>query len=175
MFDKLIEFIIGIIDKVMPFWIVKQFDNGILLRFGKYRKTLLPGFYWKIPFIDDIITHHVVTALMSIPVQSLTTKDGRQIVVKAVVKYKVDDVKPLLLDVWDATDAISDVTQSIIKKQIHIRTWQECNDEDVDNEITKKLRIEVRKWGLSVDSVTMTDMGLTPSLRLFNEQIKKED
>ncbi len=175
MFDKLIEFIIGIIDKVMPFWIVKQTDNAILLRFGKYSRTLQPGFYWKWPFADEIISHHVMTALLSIPVQSLTTKDGLQIVVKAVVKYKVDDVKPLLLEIWDSTDAISDVTQSIIKKQIHIRTWQQCNDDDIDNEITKKLRVEIRKWGISIENVTMTDIGITPSIRLFNEQVKKED
>ena len=175
MFDKLIEFIINMIDKVLPFWVVKQTDNGVLLRLGKYKKTLLPGFYWKYPFADDILTHHVLTALLSIPVQSLTTKDGKQIVIKAVVKYKVEDVKPLLLEIWDSTDAISDVTQSIVKKQIHMRTWQQCNDDDVDNEITKKLRIEMRKWGINIESVTMTDIGITPSIRLFNEQLKKED
>lgn len=175
MFDKLIDFIIGIIDKFIPFWIVKQTNNAVLLRFGKYKKILQPGFYWKWPFADEIISHHVMTALLSIPVQSLTTKDGQQIVVKAVVKYKVDDVKPLLLEIWDSTDAISDVTQSIVKKQIHMRTWQQCNDDDIDNEITKKLRVEIKKWGISIENVTMTDMGITPSIRLFNEQVKKED
>lgn len=174
MFDKLIEFLVSIIDKILPFWIIKEYDNGILLRFGKYKKTLKPGIHFKLPFVDEIITHHVVTSLLSIPVQSLTTKDKQQIVVKSVVKFIVEDVKPLLLEVYDATDAISDVTQSIIKKQIHIRTWDECNDDDVDNEITKKLRAEIKKWGIYIESVTMTDMGISPSVRLFNEQIKKD-
>lgn len=173
MFDKLIEVILQFIDQILPFWIVKAYDNGILLTFGKYTKTLKPGFHWKIPFVQEIITHHIVTALLSIPEQSLTTKDGKQLVVKAVVKYKVDDIKPLLLEVFDSTDAISDVTQAIIKKQIHIRTWEECNNDDIDNEITKKLRVEVRKWGINVESVTMTDIGITASLRLYNDPTRK--
>lgn len=174
MFDKLIDFLIEIIDKILPFWIIKEYQNGVLLRFGKYKKTLKPGLHWKIPFADEIITHHIVTTLLSIPVQSLTTKDDQQIVIKAVVRYLVEDVRPVLVEVYDAENAISDVTQSIIKKQIHIRTWKQCNDEDVDNEITKKLRVEVRKWGINIESVTMTDMGIAPSVRLFNEQIKKD-
>lgn len=56
-----------------------------------------------------------------------------------------------------------------------MRTWQQCNDDDVDNEMTKKLRIEVKKWGISIESVTMTDIGITRSIRLFNEQAKREE
>ncbi len=172
MFDKLIDFLISLLDKILPWFVVKQFDNGIILRCGKYTKTFQPGIYWKIPFLDEVMTHHIVITLLSIPVQSLTTKDGQQVVIKGVVKFKVENVKLLLLDVYDATDAISDITQSIIKKQVHIRNWEECNNDDLDNEITKKLRLEVKKWGISVESVTLTDMGLSPSFRLFNEQIK---
>lgn len=171
--ESLINFIISILDKLLFFWIIKEFDNGVLLRFGKYKKTLKPGIHFKIPLVDEVITHHVVTSLLSIPAQSLTTKDGKQLVVKGIVKYRVEDVKPLLLEVWDSTDAISDITQSIIKKQIHIRTWEQCTEDDLDNEITKKLRVEVRKWGISIDNVTMTDMGITKSLRLYNETLEK--
>jgi len=175
MFDKLIDVILHFIDKIVPFWIIPEYDNGVLLTFGKYSKTLQPGLHFKIPFLQEIIQHHVVTALMSIPQQSLTTKDGKQIVVKVVIKYKVEDVKPLLLEVWDSNDAISDITQAIVKKQVHIRTWQECLDEDIDNEIAKKLRVEVKKWGIYIESVTMTDMGITKSLRIYHDTAKNKE
>ena len=42
---------------------------------------------------------------------------------------------------------------------------------NIDNEITKKLRIEVKKWGINVEKVTLTDIGLISSIRLFNENI----
>lgn len=175
MFDKLIELIIEMIDKIIPFWVIPEYNNGVLLTFGKYTKTLQPGFHWKIPFAQEILTHHVVTSLMSIPQQSLTTKDGKQIVVKVVIKYKVEDVKPLLLEVFDSSDAISDITQAIVKKQIHIRTWEECLDEDIDNEIAKKLRVEVKKWGIYIENVTMTDIGITKSLRIYNDKTKNKE
>jgi len=169
MLDSLIQWIIGIIDKVIPFWMIKQWEAGIRLRGGTYIKTLSPGFYLKIPFLDEIFTQSVVTTTLSTPSQSLTTKDKKQVVVKGVIKYNIADVTPFLLKVSDSKDALSDTTQAIIKEQIIQRDWQECNDNEIDNIIAKKLRVEVKKWGIEIEKFTMTDIGLIPSVRIFNE------
>ena len=40
MFDKLIDFLIEMIDKLMPVFIINQFDAGILLRRGIFKTFL---------------------------------------------------------------------------------------------------------------------------------------
>ncbi len=169
MFDKLIEFLLNIIEDILPVFFVKQYDNGILLRMGKFKKIVHPGVVFKIPFLDKVETTTIVTTTLSVATQSVVTKDEKQLVVKSVVKYKVSDVELFMLNVYDATDAIADITQAIIKEQIAQRNFKECIENDFDNTVTKKLRVEVRKWGIEVDRVTLTDIGQIKSLRLFNE------
>src|SRR5690349_1327847 len=136
MIDKLIEFLTSVLDKILPFWIVKQWQGAVRLRGGKYVSTLGPGLYVKWPFLDEIYVTHVVTTTLTTPAQSLTTKDGKQIVTKGVIKYKVNDVTLYLLKIYDSKDALSDTSQGIVKEQISIREWKDCNDNTLDNEIT---------------------------------------
>jgi len=171
MFDKLIDFLIEILDKALPCFIVNQFDAGILLRRGLFVKTLKGGFYLKIPFLDEVYTHTIVTTTLSLPTQSLMTSDRKHLVVKAIIKYKVSDIKTLLLEVYDAVDAISDTTQGIIKDVI-----MDCSSaditKDIDDVITTKSRREAKKWGIEIIEVTLTNIGDIKSKRLFNETME---
>lgn len=169
MFDKLIEFLLGLIEDIIPVFFVKQYDNGVLFRAGKFHRVVFPGPVFKIPFIDKIETQTIVTTTLSVPTQSVMTKDKQQLVVKAVVKYKIVSVEDFMLKVYDATDAISDTVQAIVKAQIAARNFDECIDNEFDNTITKKLRNEVKHWGIEIDKVTLSDIGPIKSLRLFNE------
>lgn len=169
MFDKLIDFLIGFIDKALPIVIVNEYDGGVLLRGGKFVKVLTGGaWYFKIPFWDEPITTTVVTTTMALPEQSLTTKDGKQVVVSCIVKYSVGDVKILLLETFDANDAISDTTQGIIKQVITESNYKEITN-DIDKEITTKARREAKRWGVDIDKVTLTNFGEIISVRLFND------
>ncbi len=169
MFDKLIDFMLNMLYDILPVWFVKQYDNGIFLRMGKFVRVVKPGVVWKIPFIDKIETQTIVTTTLSVPTQSVLTLDKKALVVKGVVKYKIVDVEKFMLTVYDAQDAIADTTQSIIKTQIAEKNFEECVSNEFDNTITKKLRNEVKHWGIDIDKVTLTDIGQIKSLRLFNE------
>jgi membrane protease subunit HflK len=135
MLDSLIQWLTSIIEDVSPFFIVKEYEKGIQLRFGKFLRNLEPGMYLKIPFIDEVLTQHVVLTTLSLPAQSLVTSDNKNIVVEAMVKYKIIDTKVFLLEVYDSVDAVSDISQGIIKELIMSSTWEECRDNELDNAI----------------------------------------
>lgn len=175
MFDKLLDFLVSMWDKLTFFTIVKQYQQGAWLRFGKLRKIVNSGIFFKIPIFDEIDCYHVLTTAMTLEAQSLTTKDDKEIVVKAVIKYKTSDLAKFFTHVYDAVDAISDVSMGIIRGVIAKKTWEECKDESLDNEITKKVRIEAKKWGLEVESVTLSDLSRMRSFRLLSYNIKPKD
>lgn len=168
MFDKLIDFLIDMVDKVMPVVIVNQYDKGVLLRRGLFVRVMDGGIHFKVPFIDEVIHQTFVTTTMNLPAQSLLTKDKKHIVVKAVIKYNIFDVKVLTLETWDAVDALSDTTQGIVKDVIMDLDFHEIN-KDTDNAITIKARREAKKWGIEIEKVTFTNVGEIRSIRLFNE------
>jgi hypothetical protein len=84
--------------------------------------------------------------------------------------YKtITDVKTFLLEVYDAKDAIADMTQGIIKNIIISKTLEECTHTDIDSNLTKKVRSEIKKWGVDIQQVTLTDVAPVRSIRLIND------
>jgi len=171
MFDKLIDLLTQWWLELSPAIIIRDYEEAVLLRLGKYKKNLYPGLYFKIPIVDEVIVQHVVVTTLSLSAQSLYTKDKQNIVVKGVIKYKIADVKTFLLEVFDAQDAISDMSQSIIKNVIMSMTLDECTDVELDNTLTKKMRVEAKKWGVEIQQVTLTDLAPIKSFRILNDTI----
>ncbi len=171
MFDRLIDVITEWWAYFMPAIIIPNYEEAVLLRNGKFIKVLGPGFHVKLPIFDEVISHHVVVTTLSLPAQSLYTKDKQNIVVKGVVKYKISDVKIFLLEVFDAQDALADMTQSIIKNIIITTSIEECLDLELDNILTKKVRVEARKWGVEIQQVTLTDIAPIRSYRIINDSV----
>ena len=169
MFDKLIEIISHWWLQLVPFVIIREYEEAVLLRFGMFNRVMLAGIHFKIPLIDEVLDQHVVVTTLSLDAQSIYTKDKQNIVVKAVIKYKISDVKTFLLEVYDAQDALSDMSQSIIKNVIMSMSMDECTDSELDNTLTKKVRVEARKWGVEVQQVTLTDLAPIRSFRLIND------
>lgn len=169
MFDKLIEIITNWWLQLTPIIIIRDYEEAVLLRFGRFKTVFKPGMHFKIPLFDEVIDQHVVVTTLSLDAQSLYTKDKQNIVVKGLIKYKIADVKIFLLEVYDAQDALSDMSQSIIKNVIMSMTMDECTDSELDNILTKKVRVEARKWGVEVQQVTLTDLAPIRSYRLIND------
>jgi membrane protease subunit HflK len=169
MFDKLIELLSTWWYYITPVVIIPTYEEAVLLRFGHFKKVLHPGFHVKLPILDEVLTQHVVVTTLSLSAQSLYTLDKQNIVVKGVIKYRIADVKTFLLEVYDAQDALSDMTQSIIKNIIISTTMDNCIDPDIDNVLTKKVRVEARKWGVDIQQVTLTDIAPIRSFRIIND------
>jgi len=171
MFDKLIDLLINWFNYITPAVIIPNYEEAVLLRNGHFKKVLRPGFHVKLPIFDEVITQHVVVTTLSLAPQSLYTKDKQNIVVKGVIKYRIADVKTFLLEVFDAQDALSDMTQSIIKNIIISSSLEQCIDPEMDNVLTKKVRTEARKWGVDIQQVTLTDIAPIRSYRIINDTI----
>jgi len=169
MFDKLLDFLLSFWNHIIPFYVIPESEEAVVLRLGKFRQSAKPGFYWKIPFADVPMTHHVVWQTINLQPQSLTTKDDKSIVVKAIIKFRVSDIKVFLLEVWDSPDAISDMTMGIIRDEVMEHTWQQIRDGKLDKVISRKVKAEAKRWGIEVDTVTLIDMAIMRSIRLFNE------
>lgn len=148
---------------------VNQTDEAVRLRFGKFKEVLKPGFHWKISFADEILAHSVLWTTYSVPAQSLTTKDGKDVVVKLIIKYRIVDIQTFLLEVWDAIDAISDMTQGISFDIVKERTWDELHTLDLKPLVTRKARLEAKRWGIEIETVTLSDLAKIRSIRLLND------
>jgi regulator of protease activity HflC (stomatin/prohibitin superfamily) len=171
MFDKLVQLIERFGYQLMPYIIIEEWNAGVHLRFGKWIKTLYAGIHFKIPFFDSIIECPVITQSVNLPSQTLTTLDEQSIVLKAIIRYKVNNVRTYLLGVMHANDVLIDTTQGIIRDVVEMTKWD--NLIDVNTQITNEVKEYVVRWGIEVEAVTITDLGLVKSFRIFGDEVHK--
>jgi regulator of protease activity HflC (stomatin/prohibitin superfamily) len=101
----------------------------------------------------------------------LTTLDEQSIVLKSIIRYKVSNVRTYLLGVMHANDVLIDTTQGMIRDVVELTTWQDLVD--VNETITNKVKEYVVRWGIEVEAVTITDLGLVKSFRIFGDEGNK--
>ena len=171
MFDKLVDFLTRFGNQAMPWVIVEEWNGAVHLRFGKWIETLEPGLHFKIPFFDSIIECPVITQSINLPSQTLTTLDEQSIVLKSIIRYRVSNVRTYLLKVMHATDVLIDTTQGMIRDIVEVTTWEDLVD--VNHQITDEVKDFVVKWGIEVEAVTITDLGIVKSFRIFGDETHK--
>ena len=168
MFDRLISFLIELKDDVIPFKVVNEWESGVRMRGGKFNKNVEAGIRFKIPFLDKIYTCYNITKTLHPHAQTLTTLDQKSIVLKSIIRFHVEDAKTYLLTLNTASDVLIDTTQGIIKETIETLNWKDLNE--VDDLITEKTREMVKKWGINIERVTLTDLGLVRTYRLMSDK-----
>jgi regulator of protease activity HflC (stomatin/prohibitin superfamily) len=167
MFSELWDIVKQVYTDLNPIAKIDAWERGVFLRFGKFSRERGPGWWWKFPLIETCINTTVVTTTATLPPQSLNTKDCLNVVVEAVVRYAIGDVRKFILDVYDRQDAINDTTMGIIAKTISSKTWEECATGQAELEISKKTKAGLRRWGVTVEEVTLTTLTQMRSIRLI--------
>jgi regulator of protease activity HflC (stomatin/prohibitin superfamily) len=163
MIDKLIEFMLSVAD-LFRFWIVVDQDEaGILLRMGACIRELEGGrWYFKLPFRIDVERIIRVTPdTHNLSSQGLMTKDGKQIVVSCIVKFRISDVKKALLEVQDRDGVVRDCTFSVVCTLVQEHDWEEVRKGSFGDKMTKSARTQGFPCGVEILSVKFTDCSTT--------------
>jgi len=168
MLDKLVDLLVRFGRDMLPFVIIEQWNGAVQLRCGKFIKVLSPGIHFKIPFFDSIIECPVITQSVNLPSQTLTTLDDESIVLKSIIRYKVSNIRTYLLGVMHANDVLIDTTQGMIRDVVELTTWNDLVD--VNETITNEVKEYVVRWGIEVEAVTITDLGIVKSFRIFGDE-----
>jgi len=171
MLDKLVDLLVRFGRDMLPFVIIEQWNGAVQLRCGKFIKVLSPGIHFKIPFFDSIIECPVITQSVNLPSQTLTTLDDESIVLKSIIRYKVSNIRTYLLGVMHANDVLIDTTQGMIRDVVELTTWNDLVD--VNETITNEVKEYVVRWGIEVEAVTITDLGIVKSFRIFGDEAHK--
>jgi regulator of protease activity HflC (stomatin/prohibitin superfamily) len=151
LFTKITEFLLN----VPPFKVVLQNEGGVFLRGGKYRKTLKPGFYWKLPLYDYIQKICVTQQVVNLPNQSLTAKDGRVLALSGTLKYQIEDVRKALLNVYDYDQSLINLAMSALGEYVSLSN--DTSYESICIEVTESIQSDAEEWGIDILDFWLTD------------------
>jgi len=153
-------FIIGL---PITYWIcIKRVGTSqkmIVFRLGKMIGAKGPGTVLVFPWLDRYQTVDVGDAAFSVPPQQLITHDGGIIEIGAEVQYAITDVVVMVREVADHQDILRSLAKTVLvrllaKKQVSklVKEKNICA-----SEIMADLNRQVRKWGLDVRCVSLSE------------------
>ena len=170
MFDKLIELIVNCIKIFFFLTTVREYEQSIVLRFGKFHRTLQAGTHFIWPFyIEEVLTAIVVLETINVGPQSLMTKDGFPLVVSSVVSYQVVDAKKFLLKVYEAKNVIEDSLFCVVSEIITQTSKADLSCHAIEEEIYKKIRVMAMQWGIKIIRYAFSDFCSARSFRILGK------
>jgi regulator of protease activity HflC (stomatin/prohibitin superfamily) len=110
--------------------IVQQYEKGLIERFGRYRKTVEPGFHMILPFIERMARVDMREQVVDVPPQEVITKDNVVVTVDAVVYYQATDPVKLKYNVANFIIAATKLAQTNLRNVV--------GDMDLDDALTSR-------------------------------------
>jgi regulator of protease activity HflC (stomatin/prohibitin superfamily) len=147
--------------------VIKQYEEGVLFRFGRVRGLKDPGFRVIIPFVD--VMHRVSLRIVTMPIQSqgIITRDNVSVDVSAVAYFKVVDATKSVVAIENVYAAIDQIAQTTLRKVVGQHTLDETLSETdkINVNIRKILDVSTVDWGVEVTLVELKDIQLPDSMK----------
>lgn len=169
MFDKLIEFILNIIEQVLPCYIIHQYEMGVEYRWGKFNRVVGPGFRWKIPFLDSYAKDNVVLDTMWIKEVNVTTLDGKTVTIGCEFDLEITDIYKAINDTNDWRDNMHDIARGILSDTLEDINWDDIRKKTTKNRIANRIRERALEMGISTSNFNFTDKAISRAYKLFND------
>jgi regulator of protease activity HflC (stomatin/prohibitin superfamily) len=148
--------------------VVKQYEQGLVFRFGKVRQALRgPGLTMVVPGVDRLrkVNRQIVT--QPIPAQDCITRDNVTVRVDAVVYFKVVDAVRAVVTVEDYRFAMLQVAQTSLRSIIGKSELDDLlsNRERLNQGLELMIDNPAVSWGIDIDRVEIKDVALPESMK----------
>jgi regulator of protease activity HflC (stomatin/prohibitin superfamily) len=136
--------------------IIPQARAGVVERFGRYQRTLLPGLSVVVPFVDR------VGALIDLREQVITFKpagvitgDNVGIQIDSVLYFTITDAKSVSYEVANPLQAIEQLTVTTLRNVIGGLTLEEAltSRDEINAQLRTVLDDATGRWGIRVNRV----------------------
>ena len=176
-------------------------SEGVVLRFGKFLKTVEPGLHFKLPFgIDEVTVLPTRRQLklefgfgtpgyLTNPIQigenpdeekSMVTGDLNAALVEWVVQYRIEDPRQYLFDVRNPGETLRDLSEAAMREVVGDRTVDELitiGRQDIETEALARMQESSKRYrlGIRVDQVQLKNVNPPSQVQAsFNEVNKAQ-
>ncbi|MGK4597602.1 slipin family protein [Amycolatopsis sp. w19] len=148
--------------------VVKQYERGLVFRFGRVRPAIRePGLALLVPIADRLQKVNMQIVTMPIPAQDGITRDNVTVRVDAVVYFKVIDPVLAAVNVQDYRSAVGQVAQTSLRSIIGKSDLDDLlsNRERLNEGLELMIDSPALDWGIHIDRVEIKDVALPESMK----------
>lgn len=157
--------------------VVYEYKRALKFRFGKYIKTLNPGFRWIIPIVETIQIVDIRVITINVVSQEVMTEDNVPCSIDGVVFFKIQDPEKAVLEVEEFSFAITQLSQAALRDvcgKVELDTIL-SKREEMGNNIKAIVEVETKEWGIEIIDVKIKDIQLPENMkRMMANQAEAE-
>ncbi len=147
--------------------VVFEYKRALKFRFGKYIKTLQPGFRWIIPLVETVQIVDIRVITINIISQEVMTEDNVPCSIDGVVFFRINNPEKAVLEVEEYKFAITQLAQAALRDvcgKVELDTIL-SKREEMGKNIKSIVEEETREWGIEIIDVKIKDIQLPENMR----------
>lgn len=161
-------FALGIIGVLAGAWfvsglrVINEYQNGVVLRLGRYAGLKTAGLKWIIPWVDRMFLVDLRVSAQEVPPQDIITRDNVSVKVSAVIYVRVLQADRAILQVNNFFFATSQFAQTTLRS---VLGQVELDDllsqrEKINQQLAEIIDRHTEPWGIKVSSVEVKQIDL---------------
>ena len=144
------------------FYVLDEKERGVVMRFGKYYRTIDPGLNFSPYLIDTVQVERVTEERQYTAAGSnslMLTQDENIVQVPLTVQYNVKDIKDYALNVRDPIETLQQATDSAIRHVVGSTRMEEVLSEgrsQMADEVELRLQSYLDNYGTGINVIDVT-------------------
>ena len=143
-------------------------ESGLRIRLGKHITIMSKGVYFRIPFFDSVYIQTTRLRVVSMPLQTVTTKDGKTLSIISVIGYSISDIKLLYDKLYQPEGTICNIALGEISEFISKNDIDNCSPKNIEEAVSNKLNSD--DYGIKYDYVKIIGYAVVKTYRLIQDQ-----
>jgi regulator of protease activity HflC (stomatin/prohibitin superfamily) len=147
--------------------IVNEYEQGVVLRLGRFVGMKTAGLKWIVPFIDRMIIIDMRVTAEQVPPQDVITRDNVSMKVNAVIYFRVVQADRAFLQVTDFLFATSQFAQTTLRSvlgQVDLDDVLGQRDK-INRQLQEIIDRHTEPWGVKVTAVEVKQVDLPEEMR----------
>ena len=152
---------------IMGLRVVNEYEQGVVLRLGRFVGLKTAGLKWIIPFVDRMIIIDMRITAEQVPPQDVITRDNVSVKVSAVIYFRVLQADRAFLQVTDFLFATSQFAQTTLRSvlgQVEMDDLLSQRDK-INRQLQEIIDRHTEPWGVKVTAVEVKQVDLPEEMR----------
>ena len=145
----------------------QQWQEAIILRFGKFKRLVGPGMFFKWPLVERLLRQDIRIQTLDVMKQEVMTKDNISLMADAVVFMKVTSTPKSLMNIVNVKLSVMQYSQTTMRDVIGNVELDDllARRDEIAERIKSIVDRETETWGVDIQSVNLQNIELPNDMK----------